>query len=436
MANAEHLAKIKQDGWNEWRQQNRHLRPDLREADLSNADLTGADLTHVELGRAKLGGAILHGTNLSGADLSFADLSNANLRGANLTAAELRRTILSRANLSEATLRGANLSGAGLYNADLSGADLHGARLVQAQLPNAKLRQAKLGVLPFGVEVRRADLSKADLTGADLSGATLSQAYLHAANLDGADLTDADLSGAELNKANLSKATLRGTNFSGVSLYETIFGDTDLASVRGLDSCRHIGPSTVDHRTLTKSGTLPLNFLRGCGLPDRLIDYLPTLLNQPIQFYSCFISYSTKDQIFADRLHADLQNKGVRCWFAPHDIQGGRKIHEQIDEAIRIYDRLLLILSEASMNSEWVKTEIAKSRRKEVEKRGRVLFPVTLVPFEPAIRTWENFDADTGKDSAKEIREYFIPDFSSWTNQDHYQQAFGRLLKDLRAEAN
>ena len=48
------------------------------------------------------------------------------------------------------------------------------------------------------------------------------------------------------------------------------------------------------------------------------------------------------------RLYADLQNSGVRCWFAPHDIQGGKKIHEQLEEAIRGYDRLLLILSEFS----------------------------------------------------------------------------------------
>jgi hypothetical protein len=52
----------------------------------------------------------------------------------------------------------------------------------------------------------------------------------------------------------------------------------------------------------------------------------------------------------------------VRCWFAPHDVQGGKKLHEQIDQAIRIYDKLLLILSEDSMNSEWVKTEIANAR--------------------------------------------------------------------------
>jgi hypothetical protein len=80
---------------------------------------------------------------------------------------------------------------------------------------------------------------------------------------------------------------------------------------------------------------LPQVFLRGCGLPDSLIEYLPSLLNQAIRFYSCFISYSTQDQEFADLLHCDLQNKGVRCWFAPHDIAGGKKIHEQIDSAIR-----------------------------------------------------------------------------------------------------
>jgi TIR domain len=81
--------------------------------------------------------------------------------------------------------------------------------------------------------------------------------------------------------------------------------------------------------------------------------YLPSLLNHPIEFYSS-ISYFTDDQDFANRLYADLQGKGVRCWFAPDHVRGDKKIHEQIDEAIRIYDRLLLILSAASMNSEWV----------------------------------------------------------------------------------
>ena len=121
-----------------------------------------------------------------------------------------------------------------------------------------------------------------------------------------------------------------------------------MTRAKGLETCRHMGPSTIDHRTLQRSGPLPLAFLRGVGLPDNLIDYLPSLLNQPIQFYSCFISYSSKDQEFADRLHADLQNKGVRCWFAPHDMPIGAKIIDAIDEAIRLRDKVLLILSKHS----------------------------------------------------------------------------------------
>jgi hypothetical protein len=49
---------------------------------------------------------------------------------------------------------------------------------------------------------------------------------------------------------------------------------------------------------------------------------------------------------------------------------------------------------------------------------------------------WECFDGDTGKDSAREIREYFIPDFSNWKDHDSYQTAFQRLVTDLKAKAS
>jgi hypothetical protein len=277
-------------------------------------------------------------------------------------------------------------------------------------------------------KLRGADLRRANLTAADLSGAFLGGADLLAANL-----TAADLSGAFLGWANLTVATLSGADLEAATLIATIFVDTNLTNVHGLDTCFHRGPSTLDHSTFTKSGRLPLPFLRGCGLPDILIEFLPSLLNDAIQFYSCFISYSTRDQGFADRLYADLQNKGVRCWFAPHDIQGGKKIHEQIDEAIRVYERLLLILSPASMDSEWVKTEIAKARRREMQEKRRMLFPVRLVDYE-ALRQWECFDSDAGKDSAREIREYYVPDFSNWQDHTSYQKEFERLLRDLKTD--
>jgi len=55
-----------------------------------------------------------------------------------------------------------------------------------------------------------------------------------------------------------------------------------------------------------------------------------SLVGTAFEFYSCFISDSSKDEEFAKRLFADLQTEGVRCWFAPHHVQSGKKLHEQI----------------------------------------------------------------------------------------------------------
>jgi uncharacterized protein YjbI with pentapeptide repeats len=334
-----------------------------------------------------------------------------------------------------------NLSRSDLAAIDLRSADLRSAVLVEADLCGAKLSN---------VNLCRADLEGAKLTGADLSGAAVRNVNLRQARCDNTVLASANLTGSELRKASFRNADLRNASlsntrfsrtnvaeakFDNAKFYETMLLDVDLSTAHGLETCVHQGPSSIDHRTLLRSRELPPAFLRGCGIPEVLIRYIPTIVNERARLLSCFISYSTKDQDFADRLHADLQNAGVRCWFAPHDIRGGRKIHEQIDEAIRLYDRLLLILSEHSLSSEWVKTEIAHARQKELNEKRQVLFPISLVPFS-TIREWKYFDADIGKDSAREVREYFIPDFSNWKDRVSYEHAFRRLARDLRAGEN
>jgi hypothetical protein len=302
-----------------------------------------------------------------------------------------------------------DLSGASLIGADLGGANLGWTHFLSADYFDVDdaghpVRTAEIGV----------DLSGADLTAANLSGADLSQADLRHANLNGADLGSAELHSARFNRTILTSVDLSGTN--------------------GLDTTIHFGPSSVGIDTIYKSaGKIPESFLRGVGVPENFIAYIKSLVQNPIEFYSCFISYSFADQKFAERLYIDLQNKGVRCWFAPHNIAGGKKIHEQIDEAIRGYDRLLLILSENSMRSAWVETEISKARKRELREQRRMLFPVRMVGFQ-ALQDWECFDADTAKDSAREIREYFIPDFSNWKDHDSYSRAFERLLRDLKAD--
>jgi hypothetical protein len=170
------------------------------------------------------------------------------------------------------------------------------------------------------------------------------------------------------------------------------------------------------------------------GVPEDFVTYMRSLVGKAIEFYSCFISYSSKDEEFARRLHARMRQEGLRVWFAPEDIKGGQKLYEQIDRAIQLHDRLLIILSENSMRSEWVLTEIRRARKTEVKEGRRKLFPIRLVGYEE-IGEWECFDADHGKELAVEVREYYIPDFSNWKNHDAFEREFGRLYKSLKAEA-
>lgn len=328
---------------------------------------------------------------------------------------------------------------------DLTGEPLSKLDLTKAPLDKLDLRQVNFRKVNLrAATLIHTNLSDADLTEANLGRAKLIKANLTGANLSSSQLGEADFTGADLSGANLTYANLASTNFSSANLEQadlswslarrTIFVNNDLSNVRGLDTLIHAAASGLGIDTIYHSKSqIPEAFLRGAGIPDNFIAYVESLVGKPIEFYSCFISYSTKDQEFADRIYADLQSKGVRCWFAPHDMRAGKKLHEQIDEAIRLHDRLLIILSTASMESEWVNTEISKARKREIKEKQRVLFPVRLVDM-GTLRNWECFDADTGKDSAREIREFFIPDFSQWKDHDSYQKEFAGLVRDLKAE--
>jgi uncharacterized protein YjbI with pentapeptide repeats len=391
MANPEHLDILKQgvEAWNKLRDQAKDLRWDLSDTNLSDTNLHGINFFT---------------TNLAGADLTRATLEGAMLVGADLTRATLEGSILAGADLMMAHLSEANLSGVNFNKAYLGATTLCGANLAGAWLPDA--------------------------------------------NLANADLSDANLTGADLGRANLTGANLTNTNLSEAKLRETVFGNTNLTTVQGLKTCHHDGPSILDRLTLTLSGQLPLAFLQGCGLKDWEIEatklYQPDLTSTQIndivyriyslradpliQFYSCFISYASKDNTFAERLYADLQNQGVRCWFAPEDMKMGDRIQDTIDQQIRLREKLLVILSAASITSTWVEDEVeaALDEERRSPQRRTVLVPIKIDPtVEETDRAW-----------ARQIkRTRHIGDFTRWGDNDAYQKALARLLRDLnRAE--
>lgn len=136
-ADSEHIERLRQGPrpWNEWRNENPSIIPNLVGISLSIGDrqlgpINGGpiDLASARLREAFLRFATLTKANLAGADLAAADLRDARLEGANLAGADLSDALLDRADLAGASLAGANLCGASLVDArNLTKAQLHEA---------------------------------------------------------------------------------------------------------------------------------------------------------------------------------------------------------------------------------------------------------------------------------------------------------------------
>ena len=99
-----------------------------------------------------------------------------------------------------------------------------------------------------------------------------------------------------------------------------------------------------------------------------------------------FISHSSVDKKFVQRLAADLQREGIDAWFDQWDIHPGDRIPERLEEGLSEAEVLVLVLSPDSVNSQWVEYErqawlvmqIEEEKRAKEESRppARRLIPV------------------------------------------------------------
>lgn len=266
-----------------------------------------------------------------------------------------------------------------------------------------------------------------------------------------------DARGAFFGETEFFRCLLFGNWLGEATFFATRFLDTPIA-INDLSETKHPEQySIVDVATLHKSAAILLaaataeygsdemnlharksledvdsiqRFFRACGVPPEAIGLFRRWLLAP-EYASVFISYSTQDEAFAKELDRELRKRGIDVWFAPHSIRGGRTILEQVTAAISRQERVILILSESSMQSGWVETEI---RHAILSKNSaRRLFPIRLVPFD-VLKQWKLFDSDSGRDLARYVRDFYVPDFSGWRNEDAFLTAVEHLCRDLRSD--
>lgn len=320
----------------------------------------------------------------------------------------------------------------------------------------------------------QADLSNLDLRKYDLAHVNFFQANLGSANLVDADLSRANLGWADLSGANLSRSNLTGAFLTGTKVYGARFGKTvvaavDLSAVRGLEAVRHLAKSSiaVDTLELTAAGLSerPVrghpaagqprlrperppgiggaphpgaasagevrDFLRGAGVPERLVETFGLWVQNPAEFFSCFISYNHSDAAFAQKLRDRLQGRGIRCWLDKNEILPGEDILDQVERGIQLWDKVLLCCSEASLNSPWVDREIDKALQKEERlwrERERKILTIIPLNLDGYLFDWRSGKAST-------LTSRLVADFTGW-EQDYakFEAKFGDLVKALRAD--
>jgi hypothetical protein len=101
----------------------------------------------------------------------------------------------------------------------------------------------------------------------------------------------------------------------------------------------------------------------------------------------------------------------------------GDKIRDRIEQSIRVHDKLLIVLSQSSISSGWVESEVESALEQERRKNAIVLFPIRL--DDEVTRTQKGWVADIR-------RGRHVGDFHNWASPKAYGEAFQRLLRDLR----
>jgi hypothetical protein len=112
-----------------------------------------------------------------------------------------------------------------------------------------------------------------------------------------------------------------------------------------------------------------------------------------------FISYASADQQTADKLVAEIERRGIRCWISSRDIRPGEDYQETIVAALEASGVVLLLFSrhatsaeiprELGLASRFKKTVIP-ARLEDIVPSGSFAYQMTTAQFIDLFRDFES----------------------------------------------
>ena len=364
--NSNQYLKIIKEGvtaWNNWRNNNPNIIPKLDGLDLSQMELKYIDIWHIEPATILSAGSV--SWDLIGIDFSNCSLKNVKFNKSDLASADFS-------------------------NSDITGADFSEAQISEANFENSKLLKTKFE----GASISKVNFSNLDLSEVSFQGAqSKGDNNFNNCILDKADFFNSSITIHEIKVASSFKGTIFSRNKLEV-------------------------PKLVQFRRL---------FFHQIGeeTHKKMVTEMDLYNEESGVYHSCFISYSSKDEIFVEKLHSDLVSRRVKCFFAPKDISIGDKIRPTIYEAIKNHSKLLLVISAASIESNWVENEVESAFEEENRLDQNILFPIRI---DEVVFYSENSWSSTIR------RQRHMGNFENWENESDYRKSLEKLLHDLRVD--
>lgn len=213
----------------------------------------------------------------------------------------------------------------------------------------------------FSTPQNAAEFYDCDLRGCSLKDSALNGFRFIRCNFDDADLRNTKLRNAYFERCSFEKAEFYGSQRDGSDFRNSKCGVIDYSSKGDGSQLRYFSDGEFD-RVIT--------FL---GSPGK--EEMPRI----------FLCHSSHDKGTVEKFAHELSNKGIGVWFDKWEIRVGDSIIERIEEGIGTSKYMLIFLSQASLASEWVKTELKAGLIRDIEDHGIRIMPILLEECEVPI---------------------------------------------------
>lgn len=144
---------------------------------------------------------------------------------------------------------------------------------------------------------------------------------------------------------------------------------------------------------------------------------------------SIVISYAHEDSDFVDTLAANLFKNRVHVWVDRWELKVGDSILRRIESAIQEADALIVVLSKASVESEWCKKELTSGLLLELEAKSVFVLPIVIEECNIPLFLRDKLYADFRKDKDKALKD-LLEATAKFTSDTLYRGSIPKMNTD------